>query len=150
VCADKNGNIWVCNRGDYYNRLPKLYCIDSQLDLVTDSINIPVSNFHLDDEKLYIVSVAWNYTTMSNEINYGVVDVISKQIITHNFITDNKINEIRTPYGITVNPITKSIYVTDAKNHVTPGRLYCFDKDGKYEWDVRTGDIPAHFAFLEK
>jgi DNA-binding beta-propeller fold protein YncE len=148
VCADKNGNIWVSNRGDYYNRLPKLYCIDSQLDLLTDSLNIPVANFHLDDEKLYIISVLSNY--MSDEIKYCIVDVVSKQIVTHNFITDNKINEIKTPYGITINPITKDIYVTDAKNHVTPGRLYCFTKDGEYQWDVRTGDIPGHFTFLNK
>lgn len=145
VCADKNGHIWVSNRGDYYNQMPKLYCIDSQLDLLTDSINIPVSNFYLDEDNLYIISAGWN-----NEASYAMVDVVSKQIITHNFITDNKINEIKTPYGIVVNPITKDIYVTDAKNYVTPGTLYCFDKEGKYKWDVRTGDIPAHFAFLDK
>jgi DNA-binding beta-propeller fold protein YncE len=145
VCADKHGNVWVTTRGDYYNTSSKLYCIDSTTDQVTDSINIPVSNFHLDEDKLYIISTAWNYVTMTDETSYRIVDVVSKQVISHKFITDG--TDIKAPYGITVNPITKDIYVTDAKNHVSPGMLYCFDKNGKRKWEVRTGDIPAHFAF---
>lgn len=56
--------------------------------------------------------------------------------------------KIKTPYGIAVNPETREIFVTDAKNYVTPGTLYCFSPDGKLKWEVTTGDIPAHFAFL--
>jgi DNA-binding beta-propeller fold protein YncE len=142
VCADKHGNVWVSNRGDYNGASSRLYCIDSKTDKITDSVNIAVSNFHLDENHLYIIG-----TTMSNEINYGVVDVVSKQIISKQFITDGTDAKIRTPYGIAVNTITKDIYVTDVRTYVTPGTLYCFDKEGRYKWDVRTGDIPAHFAF---
>jgi DNA-binding beta-propeller fold protein YncE len=148
ICIDKHENIWVNSRGDYYGALSKLYCIDSKTDQLTDSVDIAVSDFHLDDDKLYIISSVWNYVTMTNEITYGIVDVVSKQAVSKNFITDGTDAAIKMPYGITVNPITKDIYVTDAKNHVSPGTLYCFDKDGKRKWDVRTGDIPGHFAFL--
>lgn len=149
VRADKNGNIWVSSRGDYYNSSSKLYCINSNTDQLTDSLEIAVSNFHLDDNKLYIYSVEWSYVSMSNEITYGIVDVLSKQILTKNFISDGSDAKIRIPYGIMVNPVTKDIYVTDAKNYVSPGTLYCFDKYGKQKWNVRTGDIPAHFVLLE-
>jgi len=148
VCADKHGNIWVSARGNYSNISSKLYCIDSKTDQVADTINIIVSNFHLDADKLYIVGTGWNYATMRDEISYGIVDVVSKQIVTRKFITDGTESKIKTPYGITVNPITKDIYVTDAKNYINPGTLYCFDKEGKKKWEVRTGDIPGHFAFL--
>ncbi|MCL1968001.1 MAG: YncE family protein [Bacteroidetes bacterium] len=147
VCADKHGNIWVSSHGNYYNISSKLYCINSQTDQLMDSVNIAVSNLHLDEDKLYICAVEWNNVTMSNEVSYGIVDVVSKKIISRKIITDG--TSIKTPYGITVNPITKDIYITDAKNSVTPGMLYCFDKEGKQKWNVRTGDIPAHFAFLE-
>jgi len=150
VCADKQGNVWVSARGDYFNTPSKLYCIDSQTDQLTDSINMAVSNFHLDDDKLYIISTMWNNETMNNDIGYGIVDVVSKQIISNKFIMDGTDGEIKMPYGIAVNPITKEIFVTDAKNYVSPGVLYCFDKEGKQKWNVRTGDIPAHFAFLGK
>lgn len=144
--ADKNGNLWVASRGDYYYTNPKLYWIDTHQDQLIDSIDISVSNFWLDDDKLYLYSVQWSYVAMSNEVTYGIVDVNTKQVITRNFITDGTNASIGKPYGIMVNPITKDIYVTDAKNYVSPGALYCFDKNGKKKWSVRTGDIPAHFA----
>jgi DNA-binding beta-propeller fold protein YncE len=53
-------------------------------------------------------------------------------------------------YGLAINPETKEIFVTDAKNYVNPGRLYSFTPDGKYKWDVATGDIPAHIVFTRK
>lgn len=148
ICADRYGNIWVSSRGDYYNTPSRLYRIDSKTDQSVSSIPVAVSNFHLDDDNLYIYSVEWNYITMSNEVTYGIVDVRTGQIITRNFITDGTETDIKIPYGIMVNPITKDIYVTDAKNYVSPGTLYCFDKNGKQKWNVRTGDIPAHFTIV--
>jgi DNA-binding beta-propeller fold protein YncE len=85
---------------------------------------------------------------MSNTITYGIIDVASRQIVTRRFITDGTDQKIRIPYGIMVHPHTKDIYVTDAKNYVSPGTLYCFDRHGRQKWNVRTGDIPAHLAFL--
>jgi len=46
--------------------------------------------------------------------------------------------------------VTKDIYVTDAKNYVSSGTLYCYDQDGFQKWGVRTGDIPAHMVFVNK
>ncbi len=146
--ADKHGDLWVTSRGDYYSQPSKLYWINTSTDRLVDSLDIAVSNFHLDGDSLYVYSVEWSYVTMSNTITYGIVDVAKKEIVTKNFITDGTETKIKIPYGIMVNPITKDIYVTDAKNYVSPGTLYCFDKYGKQKWNVRTGDIPAHFVFL--
>ena len=146
--ADLHGNLWVSSRGDYYDQPSRLYWIDTQSDMLADSIEVAVSNFHLDGDSLYLYSTEWSYISMSNEITYGIVNVVRKEVVTRNFITDGTENNIKIPYGIMVNPITKDIYVTDAKNYVSPGTLYCFDKNGKQKWNVRTGDIPAHFVFL--
>ena len=51
---------------------------------------------------------------------------------------------------IAINPETGEFFVTDAKDYVTPGTLYCFSRDGKKKWSVITGDIPAHIAFTDK
>ena len=51
---------------------------------------------------------------------------------------------------VTINPETGEFFVTDAKDYVTPGTLYCFSRDGKKKWSVITGDIPAHIAFTDK
>jgi DNA-binding beta-propeller fold protein YncE len=64
------------------------------------------------------------------------------------FITDGTDKQITVPYGIAVNPVTKEVYVADAKNYVISGTLYCFDTNGKKEWSITAGDIPGHFAFI--
>jgi len=148
--ADKHNNLWVSSRGDYYSTPSRLYCINIKNDVLTDSLDVAVSNFCLDGDSLYIYSSEWSYVSMENEITYGIVDVAKKELVTRNFITDGSENNIKIPYGIAVNTITKDIYITDAKNYVSPGTLYCFDKDGKQKWNVRTGDIPAHFVFVGK
>jgi DNA-binding beta-propeller fold protein YncE len=150
VRADRHGNLWVTSRGDYFGHPSKLFWINMNADQLGGSLDIAASNFHLDGDSLYIYSTEWSNITMQNEITYGIVNVAERQIMTRNFITDGTESKIKIPYGIKVNPITKDIYVTDAKNYVSPGTLYCFDKDGKLKWDERTGDIPAHFVFLYK
>ncbi|MDR0538818.1 MAG: YncE family protein [Tannerellaceae bacterium] len=148
--ADRHGRIWVSSRGDYYGQPSRLYCIDLDNGEHVDSLQVAVSNLYLDGDSLYLYSTEWSYISMSNEITYGIVDVARKQIVSRCFITDGTEQRIQIPYGIMVHPITKDIYVTDAKNYVSPGTLYCFDRNGRLKWNVRTGDIPAHFALLEE
>ncbi|MBO9660429.1 MAG: YncE family protein, partial [Chitinophagaceae bacterium] len=76
------------------------------------------------------------------------INTRTREIVTNSFISDGTDKTIEIPYGIMVNPVSREIYVTDAGNYVSPGILYCFDKEGKKKWSVRTGDIPAHFALL--
>jgi YVTN family beta-propeller protein len=147
---DKYGNLWVSSRSDYNGMPSRLFWIDMQKDTCAGMLDISVSNFWLDGDSLYIISNEWSNISMQNIASYGIVNVNTKQIISQGFITDGTDNDIMAPCGIAVNPYTKDIYVTDAFNYVLPGTLYCFDKDGKQKWNVRTGDIPAHFAFLIK
>ena len=106
-----------------------------------------MSNFHIDGDSLYLYSGEWSYQLMDWTVTYGIVNTQTHQLQTRNFITDGTDQKIKMPYGIKVNPITKDIYVTDAKSYVTPGTLWCFGPDGAAKWSVRTGDIPAHIVF---
>ncbi|MDR2042497.1 MAG: YncE family protein [Tannerella sp.] len=148
LCADRHGNLWVSSRGDYYTQSSRLYRVDTGRDVLVDSLDIAVSNFYPDGDSLYLYSVEWSYVSMSNVTTYGIVDMARREIVSRNFISDGTERLIKTPYGILVHPQTKDIYVTDAGNYVSPGTLYCFDKYGKLKWNVRTGDIPAHFVLV--
>lgn len=150
IKADKRGNLWVTSRGDYKQLPSRLYFIDKAQQKVTDTLPIAVSNYYLDGDSLYVYSTEWSYITYSNVITYGIVNTRTHEIVTRSFITDGTDQEIEIPYGIMVHPVTKDIYVTDAGNYVSPGILYCFTKEGKKKWSVRTGDIPAHFVLLPK
>ena len=118
--------------------------------VVTDTLNIPCSNLCISGDSLFYYSTEWNVNTQSNSISYGIIDVRTKEVISTNFITDGSEKDIRIPYGIMVHPYTKDIFVTDAKNYVSSGTLYCYDKNGIRKWGVRTGDIPPiWFSFYK-
>lgn len=118
--------------------------------MVTDVLNFPASEFCLSGDSLFYYSTEYSKYTGQNTISYGIYDTRKKRVVTTNFITDGTEKSIEVPYGLAVNLDTKEIFVTDAKNYVTPGTLYCFTPEGKKKWSVTTGDIPAHFVFTTK
>jgi len=146
--ADRYGNLWVSSRGDYYESPSRLYWIDTHTDTFGGELDVAVSNMHLDGDSLYIYSAEWSYVTMNNVVTFGIVDVAAKRLVTRNFLSGGAEKELSMPYGLMVHPVTKDIYVTDAANYVYPGALFCFDRYGYKKWQVRTGDIPAHFALV--
>jgi DNA-binding beta-propeller fold protein YncE len=150
VKADKYGDVYVTSRGDYYNIHSKLYVINTQKDIVKDSFNLAASNLAIAGDSAYVYSAEWSYITNKNTVSYAIINVKDETKVTDNFITDGIDKEIRTPYGIAIDPENGDIYVTDAKNYLLPGTLYCFSKAGKKRWSVTAGNIPAHFAFIPR
>ena len=146
--ADKHGNLWISSRGDYYDNPSRLYVYDTRHERLLKTFDTSVSSMWLDGDSLYVIGVQFSYVTMQNEVSYALINTSTLEQVSNNFITDGTDKEITMPYSVAVNPITKEIYVTDAKDYVSPGRLYCFSPEGVKLWDVRTGDIPAHFVFL--
>jgi hypothetical protein len=147
---DRYNNLYVSSRGDYYNVSSNTYIINTKTDSVTDTLNLPNSEMTICGDSIYVYSTAWSYVTNSNEISYAIVNTGTKKIVTRNFITDGTEKDIVIPYGVAVNPYTHEIFVTDAKDYVTPGKLYCFSSKGKKKWSATTGDIPAHIVFTTK
>lgn len=147
MVKDRYGRIYVSSRGDYYDQGADVYVIDSRTDRVVSNLGVPASELCLSGDSLYMTSVEWNYTTGSNAVGYTLYDVAREEVVSRQFITDGTDKRIQIPYGLAVNPETKEIFVTDAKDYVTPGILYCFTPAGELKWEVTTGDIPAHLAF---
>ncbi len=143
VRADRHGQLWVTSRGDYYTVPSRLCCVDTRNDAVTDTLDIPCSNLWIDGDSLYLYGTDWS----SGEANYGIVDVRTRQPVADRLLPDGL--RVEMPYGIMVHPVTKDIYLTDAKGHVTPGTLHCFTPDSA-KWSVSTGDVPAHFALVPR
>ena len=155
LLADSDGQLWVSSRGDYYGNTSALFCITDpagtpQVQRITaqDGTDLVVENMTLRGDSLYVIGTEFSYATMQNHTNYGIVNVRTRQVLTTNFITDGTDASIMEPYGIAVHPHTGEILIGDARTHVNPGTLFCFSPEGLLLWKVRTGDIPAHFAFL--
>ena len=150
MAMDRFGRIYVSSRGNYYDVGGDVYVIDSKTDTVIGNLGIAASEMCVSGDSIYMTSVEWNYTTNSNTVSYTLYDVTREEVVSHNFIADGTDKQIQIPYGIAVNPETKEIFISDAKDYVTPGTLYCFSPDGYVKWQVTTGDIPAHFAFTTR
>ena len=150
MAIDSYGDIYVSSRGDYYNIPSKLFVIDSKTNELKETLDIPVSNMFIVGDSLYYYSTEWSYQTSSNRITYGILNTKTKKKITDSFITDGSENQIKMPYGIAVHPVTREIYVTDARNYISSGYVLCYSPEGILKWRVRAGNIPAHFAFVYK
>ncbi len=151
---DRYKKLWVSSRGDYMSRPSRLYVLEKRRGdnrmAVTDTIPTACSNMAIHGDSLFYYATEWNNYTASNTISYGIIDIRTKEIVSNNFITDGTETDITIPYGIAVHPETGDIFVTDAKNYVSSGTLHCYSREGKRKWSVRTGDIPAHIAFLPR
>ncbi|MGY4384277.1 hypothetical protein ACVWYN_001303 [Pedobacter sp. UYP24] len=148
--ADQYGDLYVTSRGDYLDIPSKLYVINTQTAQIKKVFDIAADNLVIDGDLAYVYSSEFNSTTGKTTVSYSMLNVKDETLLSRKFITDGTDKEIKVPYGIAVHPITKDVFVTDASDYVTPGRLYCFDASGKKRWSVETGDIPAQFAFVYK
>jgi hypothetical protein len=148
--ADSYGDLYVSSRGDYYDIPSKLFVIDTKTDKVKKSFDIACSNLSIVGDKAYIIGSEFSYATFDYIINYSMIDVRTETLLTESFLPKAISDEIKTPYGLAIDPISLNVFITDAGDYVSPGKLYCIDKDGNLKFTVLTGDIPAHFAFKLK
>lgn len=150
LANDNYGDLYVSSRGDYYSVPSSLFLVDSVSGKVKKDFGVAVSEMTIVNDKLYYYGNEFNYNTHSYTKSFGIIDVKTEEIISNKIIDQEYVDAIKTPYGIAVNPITEDIYITDARNYVSTGFVYCFDKNGKFKWKTEAGNIPAHFAFLYK
>ncbi len=149
VELDPYGYLWVSSRGDYFGIPSRTYVVDTRTDKVVKVLDLPNTNMAQAGDSLYVSSTSFSYTTGETLLSYAIVDMKRQEVVCDNFITDGTETNIKVPYGLAINPVTHELFVTDAKNYVTPGKLHCYSPQGVLKWSVTTGDIPAHIVFTE-
>lgn len=154
VKKDRYNQLWVSSRGDLKSQPSNLYVLSKKEGynrmIVSDTLHISCSNMAIRGDSLYFYSAQWDESTETNRITYGIIDVRTHRILSRSFITDGTERNITVPYGIALHPSNGDIYLTDAKNYVSSGKLHCYNRHGKLKWSVRTGDIPAQMVFLPR
>lgn len=148
---DAYGNIWVSSRGDYYDIPSTVHVVDSERECVVDVMDLlACSDMTICGDTLYVLGNNWSEFTQSSTISYALVNVKTHQILTRRLVTDGTDAQFQAPYGIAVNPLTREFYITDARDHITPGRIYCYSPEGRLRWQYNTGDIPSRIAFTNQ
>ena len=151
--ADKYNQLWVTARGNYMDEESTIWWLEPDANggmKVGGHIDQPVSDLCIVGDSLYFYGSQWSEVTMINTVTYGIINVKTHQVVSTSLSAAPEISNIRMPYGIIVNPIHRDFYLMDAKNYVSSGELLHFLPDGTFDWKVKTGDIPAHAAFLFK
>lgn len=146
-----DGMLYVSSRGDYYGLQSSTYIIDPSTDEVVEELPLlQNSDMTVKGDSIYVISHSWSNITLDYRTGYAIFDTRDRVTVNRNFITDGTESEITTPYCIAVNPENGDIFLTDAKDHVTPGMIHCYGQDGVRKWSAVTGDIPAHIAFTRR
>ncbi len=149
LAVDSKGNIYASSRGDYNSISSALYLVDLKTEKVTKKFEIGASNLAVNGDSLYLYQHEYSSNTGGYETSYSFINTNTLNVNT-GFIKDGTANNIFTPFGLIVHPQNGNIFISDAKDYVTPGTLYCYSREGKLKWSVTTGDIPGSFEFLYK
>ncbi len=145
VRPDGKGKLYVSSRGDYLMNPAATFVIDTTTDAVSPT-PIESENITLAGDNIYAISVT--YDAEWNPTNAYLTYNITTDRMGSSFITDSTDTEIVSPYGIAIEPTTGEIFVTDAVDYFSDGKLNCYSSAGTLKWSVTAGVSPAHFAFF--
>ncbi|AMR33012.1 hypothetical protein A0256_17095 [Mucilaginibacter sp. PAMC 26640] len=142
IAADAYGDVYVISYGTDYPSKPLLTIIDNANDAVKKSTSIDAgygSSFLINGDLAY-------YLTDAGKVKvYNVKnDVVSNE----NFITDGTTFSVA--YDLAIDNTTGEVFVTDAIDYVSNGKLYAFDKTGKKEYILTTGVNPGAVVLVNK
>jgi len=129
--VDDQKHLWVCCQGNYNEIQPQVVVVAN--NEVIQRIPMPCSNLSIQGTTVYVVDNEQNTLNTISTIDYQ----------TAAFVFQNS-NQFEHLYGLLTTP--DALYLTDAKNYVSSGLLYCFGYDGRERWKAKTGDIPGHLC----
>jgi len=127
VKTDDYGYVWVACRGNYGTEAGSFWCINSQSDRVAATYPIAVLNMAFNGELAYL----YHYDSATGQSWIKVFNLVTRTLERDAFITDG--TQVETPYGIYVEPASGDVYITDAGNFTTTGRVLCFNAAGKVQ-----------------
>lgn len=151
--ADRYGQLWVTSQGNNNGSAGALHLLspDAQGRMqVAGQLPLQVADCCLVGDSLYCLTRSGNAGS-GGSAGLSVVDVARHSVVENPLSASTAAwpsLSVETPYGIMVDPVGKDLYLMDAKNYVSGGELLHFTADGTPDWRVRTGDIPAHAAFI--
>ena len=139
IKEDSRGNIWVLCQGNLTNNE------NPSISIIETNTNSILKSFTLTNNFSYPSSLDIDIQT--NQIYF-----INKHIYKIQNLDDTVANEIwfnnnNNFYNLKINPYTKDVYITDAKDYVQNGTLYIIDSIGKFVDEIATGIIPKSIVF---
>ncbi|HXB30816.1 MAG TPA: DUF5074 domain-containing protein [Puia sp.] len=130
LASDNSGNIYVTCTGNYGSVSPSLVKVSLNTGKVILSVDSAAGTIRYYNNELITTG---GYLGASN---VGILNPNDFSAIRPSFVTDG--TNIVNPYGLDIDPATGDVYVGDAKDYVSSGTVYCFDKTGKKKFSFST------------
>ena len=136
---DSRGNIWVLCQGDISNNE------NPSISIIKTNTNEILKSFSLLNNLSYPSSLELDNET--NQIYFINKHIYKIQNLDDTVATQIWSNNNNNSYNLKINPYTKNIYITDAKDYVQNGTLYIIDSIGNLKEEISTGIIPKSIVF---
>jgi YVTN family beta-propeller protein len=137
VAADSSGNLYVVCTGNYGSVSPSLVKYNLTSDKIVKTVDSAYGAIRYYNNTLITTG---GYLGAAN---VGLLNTADLSMLRPSYIVDG--TAIVNPYGLDVDPATGDLYVDDAKDYVSSGQVFCFDKSGnkKFSFSVSPGINPT-------
>lgn len=150
VQKDGYGHIIVSARGDYLDKAPSFFILDAATGAMVKHVRIPIGNFAVKDSLMYYFTSPYNNQGGQSEITYETYNLKTLTPTHKTFLSKQTASRIKSPYLLSLDPNSDKVLISDAGDHTSPGTLYWVNDQGDILWQVQTGEIPGHIAFIPK
>lgn len=144
IAADSSGNLYVVCTGNYGSVAPSLVKVSLNTGSIVKSVDSAFGTIRYYNNTLITTG---GYLGAAN---VGIFNTADLAAVRPSFVVDG--TTIQNPYGLDIDPVTGDLYVDDAKDYVSSGQVYCFDKTGtkKFSFSVSPGINPTRTLLIQQ
>jgi YVTN family beta-propeller protein len=144
IDTDNAGNIYVVCTGNYGTVAPSLVKANINSNTISKSVDSAFGTIRFYNNALY---------TTGGYLGTAKVGILNPDDLTPmrpTFVADG--TTIQNPYGLDIDLATGDVYVGDARDYVSSGQVYCFDKNGikKFSFLVTPGISPIRTVLIQQ
>ncbi|MEQ1553504.1 MAG: YncE family protein [Ferruginibacter sp.] len=143
VQINQAGNIFVSAYGNFGSIAPSLSVINGNTN--ANGINLG-PNYKYSHLRIF-GDIAYCFNNYGGAGTAKVFNTATNVVLRNEFITDGTL--ITTPYGLDVDELNGDVYIADAGNYVSAGKITCFSSTGvkKFSFSVAPGVNPNKIVF---
>ena len=137
------GNVFISAYGDYGNIPASISVINGAVNLTSTNLG---SNFSYSNIRI-AGDIAYLYNNYGGTGTAKVYNTATNSIVRNEFITDA--TAVQTPYGLNIDEQNGDVYIADAINFTSAGKVTCFGSNGvkKFSFSTTPGVNPNKILF---
>ncbi|MBS1743846.1 MAG: hypothetical protein JST81_12500 [Bacteroidetes bacterium] len=143
--ANSIGELYVTSYGNFSTIPPAIAILSSATKTRIQTLS--TTEYSYDHIRIFN-DTAYMYNNYGGGGTAKMYNTLTHTTIRNEFITDG--TAVSVPYGINIDPENGDVYIADAKDFVSGGEVFCFDRNGtkKFSFSVSPGVNPNKIIFL--